>query len=454
MKLIAGGLNGQYLAELQMHGISKTSSVKVAVAYASSDPILCQDCRKSNIKLTFWGRYDRSVPVTTAILQRFLDRKSPNYVCKLVPDIFHAKVIWWEGYGAYVGSANLTDSAWFGNIEMGIFLTDSEIVAYGLEEELNDFFEQLDNHSFPLTWEIYRQLCELEKKNHEIDRSMQRHFDDFEKHRIVPPLTRLTRITRKSSFERRREKFLVEWHDTLQILRDVAQRVSETGYRPKWVGGDVPTGVQADQFLHAYYYANVKKGLKALHHEFYEKNRNDPEDALVKAMEWWKSLEDPPHSEDITIYEWAKYLKEKLSKQYLVNLTLDEFVEVCKRVHAMRDHSLRVKYTSFGFQSRLPKMNMDQRIELLGKWLFEQHSTKGLSVLKTIDYVLYGGGVEKLTERLWQAAESPEWRIPHLGISSLGEMVGWAMPDVFPPRNGRTSKALTALGFKVKIHSE
>ncbi len=33
-------------------------------------------------------------------------------------------------------------------------------------------------------------------------------------------------------------------------------------------------------------------------------------------------------------------------------------------------------------------------------------------------------------------------------------MVGWALPDHFPPRNGRTSKALKALGDDVTIHVE
>ncbi|WP_371200120.1 phospholipase, partial [Ectothiorhodospira sp. PHS-1] len=37
------------------------------------------------------------------------------------------------------------------------------------------------------------------------------------------------------------------------------------------------------------------------------------------------------------------------------------------------------------------------------------------------------------------------------GLSSLGEIVGWARPDEFPPRNMRTSKGLRALGYNVRI---
>ncbi len=74
-------------------------------------------------------------------------------------------------------------------------------------------------------------------------------------------------------------------------------------------------------------------------------------------------------------------------------------------------------------------------------------------MIDAIGHVLFAGETKDVPSRLWETTQSRRWRLPHLGISSLGEMVGWAMPDHFPPRNGRTSKALTALGYKVKIHS-
>lgn len=52
---------------------------------------------------------------------------------------------------------------------------------------------------------------------------------------------------------------------------------------------------------------------------------------------------------------------------------------------------------------------------------------------------------------LWEATRNEHWRIPHIGLSSLGEIIGWARPDEFPPRNMRTSKGLRALGHKVNI---
>ena len=60
-------------------------------------------------------------------------------------------------------------------------------------------------------------------------------------------------------------------------------------------------------------------------------------------------------------------------------------------------------------------------------------------------------GNGSVSTRLWNAIRSDDWAIPHVGLSSLGEIVGWARPDEFPPRNMRTSKGLRALGYNVRI---
>lgn len=132
MELIAGKLNDSWLESLLRRSAQDCDWVKAAIAYASGSPKLIAFCFENNLPLTFWGRYDPSVPVSVNILKRFLDRKSINQVCKLVPESFHPKVIWWGGFGAYIGSANLTENGWFRNIECGLFLSESELIEQGL----------------------------------------------------------------------------------------------------------------------------------------------------------------------------------------------------------------------------------------------------------------------------------------------------------------------------------
>ena len=110
MDLILGHLTKSFLRSLLDKAQGETESVKAAIAYAHDTNTLLNFCEKFGVPLRFWGRFDQGVPVSLPVLRWFLDKKSPNYLCMLVRH-HHAKVIWWEGFGAYIGSANLTDAA-------------------------------------------------------------------------------------------------------------------------------------------------------------------------------------------------------------------------------------------------------------------------------------------------------------------------------------------------------
>ncbi len=451
MKLIAGGLNGRYLLEVHENAVRrKTEHVRAAVAYASGDPRLIRDCFQGGIRLSFWCRYDETVPVSTNILKRFLDRKSPNFTCRLIPDIFHAKVIWWVDVGVYIGSANLREKAWASNIEAGVYLEEDELDEAGIREELEDFFRRLDEESHPLTGEIYKELCDLEKTNRGLDRDVQRGRAPFNRSRLLPEHKGLAMIVPKKGSEKARNTFLKEWNETLETLRQIAERVSADRYRPRWVGAEVPKGAQADQFLHAHYYANVRKGnIRSLHMEHFEENRADPEAALVQAMEWWAALEAAPHHEDRMLNNHAVLLRERLQPSTIRSMTEEEFIEVCGHVHALKSHANRVRNSTYGDEAPTETVSEEERVRLFGRYLMRSRSDGGKGVLELLEHLLYGGGKRDLPERLWTVHRDRAWRIPRLGVNSLGEIVGWAMPDDFPPRNGRTSKSLKSLGFDV-----
>src|SRR5687768_1842200 len=99
MRLILNGINGRYLLEILENAAAETDIVEAAVAYAAADELF-EWCWEKNIPLRYWGRLDDSLPVSVHLLRTFLSRRSPNFICKLVTR-FHAKVIWWHGYGAY-----------------------------------------------------------------------------------------------------------------------------------------------------------------------------------------------------------------------------------------------------------------------------------------------------------------------------------------------------------------
>jgi len=367
--------------------------------------------------------------------------------------IRHPKVIWWEGVGVYVGSANLSRSAWTGNIEAGVFITESEIDENDLRSDMEDFFDLTDSLSHRLTKEIAAEM--VKAGTGPAGTAQTRAKKEFNQSgRLIPLQPSLISITRRPANEKRRAGFLQEWNDTLELLRTISRRVWQPENRPVWLPNDVPPGVLLDQFLHAYYYTRVVDGRAHPFEEFHERHKANPEAALRNAIAWWRALTTAPNEEDTYMTTWAPRLATLLGHDSLLNLTQEQFRELCLHVHAVREHARQVESTTLGLQQGLTRTPKEQRVQVFANYLFTQRSQDGSTPCQVIDFVIHGGPSAETPIRLFAASHTGPKKIPHLGLSALGEMVGWAMPNDFPPRNGRTSKALKALGFNVRTYGE
>ena len=113
MEFIQNTTKGSQLDTLSTAATKSAASVIAAVAYVTDTRSLIDSCWKAQKPLTLCARYDYSGPVSGEVLQWFLSKgaQSANYQMRLVGDIFHPKVIWWKGVGAYIGSANLSKRA-------------------------------------------------------------------------------------------------------------------------------------------------------------------------------------------------------------------------------------------------------------------------------------------------------------------------------------------------------
>ncbi|MBV8754108.1 MAG: hypothetical protein JO328_14700 [Hyphomicrobiales bacterium] len=450
MDFILGGINGRYLRNITLQSVGETEAVEAAVAYANEASLLFDWCWENNIPLKYWGRYDESVPVSPHILRTFLARRSGNFVCKLAQHL-HAKVVWWRGYGVYIGSANLSHRAWYSNIEAGCFFSETETSFAEIESDLLEFFRIVDRHSSPLTAELVASIESRAKELTLMENKDRENRKRFNTSHLVHQWQSLANVNPKTANEAKREAFLKEWWDTLQIIRDISQKVSADANRPAWVRPDTPAGAQADQFLHAHYYQRTFDRRKANYEKFFNDNRRSPDAALDAAIRWWRALSGPPSIEARTLNEWAPFLKDHLSPGRLPDLSRDELRQVCERVHAIRDHARRVPNHVVGLPDGR-QYSMQEKTEAFADYLYQQKSAEGRSAIETLTYVLHPADIDQTPLRLWNAVNESAWRIDHLGISALGELIGWALPDVFPPRNGRTSKALRSLGYDVTIH--
>lgn len=127
------------------------------------------------------------------------------------------------------------------------------------------------------------------------------------------------------------------------------------------------------------------------------------------------------------------------------------FIEVLSKVHASVEFARRVPNDDVGLAGgRL--YSIPEKLQAMGGKIWRDSLERGRPVSGMLTYVLHGGSDAELPERIWEALHDPRWKTPLLGVSSLGEITGWARPDAFPPRNGRTSKALKSLGYPVRVH--
>ena len=251
LELLLNGINGNYLRNILLNAGDDTERVDAAVAYVTENDLLFDWCWDNKIPLHFWGRFDEQVPVAIPVLQKFLEHRSGRYVCKLVRK-FHPKVIWWRGYGAYVGSANLTQSAWWNNVEAGLFLTEAELADGGQDLELDQMFREIDKHAAPLTRELFDLLA---TRNVELTRRKSANKDAdkaFLDTHLVPAWEGMARVNRKSAATTTAGTL----KSGMTLFR--SSEISLPGFRrtePALLGRGVGAiGAQADQFLHAHYY--------------------------------------------------------------------------------------------------------------------------------------------------------------------------------------------------------
>ncbi len=456
MKLVAAGVNGVYLDELLKASPPYTSKVEAAVAFAH-DSTFFDFLWERNIPLTYYGLLSEEGAVSLSIIKKFLERSSPQFRCLLVREHFHSKVIWWHGYGAYIGSANLTSAAWWKNIECGVFCPESELVQLGLAQELSDLFEKIESHAFELRSEVLDALKGIE------DNPDRKKLDDARRDRFNKKLAfvklfqGLDRVPAKGEkSDRGRIEFLDEWNRTLQLLRTLSSQLERSGRRPTWLPAGMPAAVHFDQLLHSFYEQQVLHGDdegKSVEkvEAYFERNRKRAPAAFEEAVEWWCSLPHAPNEEDVFIMKHAPRVRALLGPDGIKSLNEDGFVEACQHLHAFRNHARQVESSLFNLPADHHE-SMNERAERLARWVWRQQGPGGKSFHQVLSWVLHGPKPASAEERLWAALRDPAWMVQHFSISSFGEAIGWSQPDRYPPRNNRTNKALRALGFPVHLY--
>lgn len=448
MKLIANGLNKEFFRSLLPPSGAELDGVVAAIAYGDDKTQLLQHCIDHKHRLDIWMRYDHTVPVSPIFLEKLLLNAKNNIFCKLVPDALHSKVIWWKGYGAYIGSANLTDRAWNSNIEAGVFFNESDLNDSGMLEQLTDFFDNLD--SLNVTFDLTKEIIQEQRMFLELKKEQDKEIRIRATKRKVPVWEGVSFIDDRKSKDKRKDNFHKEWQSTLATIRNIASQIND--FRPSWISADIPAYWQVDQFLHAYYYNQVRQCDNTFpYEEYFQINSKNPQSTLLKMLSWWKSLPTPPSQEDHNLYVNAPLIQECLSKDRIDLLTNDDLKNILRATHATMDHLIKMSTESLGRPNQ-KSLTREERLPLFTDWLMNQRNGKDQPLSQLLKFVLYGGKPEMMWERIYLAGKHDDYRFAHYGINSIAEVAGWARPEDTPPRNGRTNKALRALGYPVKVN--
>lgn len=122
-----------------------------------------------------------------------------------------------------------------------------------------------------------------------------------------------------------------------------------------------------------------------------------------------------------------------------------------RNVNAFRMHAGQVRNVTYGLDPG-HKESAEDRVRRLAHWLWDRRSAGGHRVQDVLEFLIWGDDPPDMERRLWLTVHDEKWKLPHFGQSALGEAVGWARPDDYPPRNNRTNKALRSLGHDVRLY--
>ncbi len=143
-------------------------------------------------------------------------------------------------------------------------------------------------------------------------------------------------------------------------------------------------------------------------------------------------LTKAPSNEDDTFHYSAPKLMELLAKNKLLSLSVDDIEEMCRCTHATKDHLIKMSTATLG-RSDVITLSREERLPLFASWLMNQRNKKGQDIRQILFDILYKEKPKNIWERIFLASMTDEVWIPHYGINSIAEVVGWAQPETTPP---------------------
>jgi len=452
MKLIGNNLNGRYVREIvSLAKQPELTQIDLAVAYVQSMDSLFELAEGADVPLNLYALVDGQGFPHLDIVRRFVNGKRLSMRLFLTRDFYHPKVMWFHGVGAYIGSANLSGRAWNSNAECGVWLTHNELVAQAWDVELTAIFGVIRSRCREAKEEDLVTLERLEAKRFSLtaeERAFQ--FEVDQALADVPGSKSPHNQTRADASGLARAAFLKQWNQGLTVLRKITGMVADHKEKwPAWVRKDAHPAVVQDQVTEWWWETEFRaSGESRLRlQEAHARNQKNPESVVKEMIRKWSGFEGG-EKWDRYINEHPIELRSLLSMESLRKLDETRLSRIVFLCHSTREHARQVSNKQLGLSDE--RRDVEERAKIFARFLLDQSSEVGRHVAEVLFFALWGdkaGADIDGAARIWTAARDEGWHIPHLGRHMLGELIGYARPDEYPPRNNRVIRTLFALGF-------
>lgn len=442
------------------------NKIDAAVAYTtekrlSTDISLVDICVSKNIKLNWWGLFNADGGSAISEIKKALEH--PDLITFYpFSKNFHSKVIYFHGYGIYIGSHNFTYNALMNNVEAGVFVEETALTEKQ-KTDINDFFDYLKEKSIPAVQDDIEKILEYEdltqsekKQQKEIRNRLENYFDAQFSHMFRLKEGVQTSNETADDTQKKRE-FLQEWRSTQNIIEYIKLTIKEKCRQPEWINKDAELSIVTDQLLHAYYYSyilhgNDERNTGRIMAEQKEQNKNNTERAVLNAIQWWETLKSAPTNEDTYINKWGYENQKILLNLKTRKLTEEELEIVMLQNHAATTHARQIPNQKLGLPSD-NSTTQEERVRIYAKWLYVQKSEGDLDINDVMKYLLFDNN-DTIENRVYNCVNNRKYKIEHFGKSIIGELVGWGRPDITHIRNNRVNKVLNCLGFDVELFSD
>lgn len=456
MRLIGNALNGDYFRNLLSEADSEDLvSIRLAVAYVRQMDDVFELARRRKVPLDLYCLFDVDFP-SKPILKRFVDRHSSlNWRLFLTANFYHPKIYWFEGIGAYIGSANLTGQGWNNNLECGVWFDQVDIDREGIDEQLRPMFTVIRGRSTPASDEHVALIERLEHERQDFQKAKSAFAKAVDAALVnIPGRQAPIDVTQRDTpGGAARRAFVAEWNETLTILRKLTE-LARKRPRPSWVSADVHPTIIQDQATEYWYNQQVRatRESETEIERLHQQNRGKMGAAVeVVFADWARS--------DITDEFWIDWTNEEpkrlmmlLSQANLREWDREKMLKLVWGGHASREHARQMSNATVGLEQGENRGRWERSV-LFADYLMKQRTADGKAIAAVLEFVLWGDAqMPDCADRLWLATQDPNWKISHLGINILGEWIGYARPGDFPPRNNRVSKCLYALGYEGVWH--